>query len=86
MDAHNLCMQPLKCEFLRHEDAFLGHVLRKDGILKQDSKISVIKNWPSLTGIRSVCVFVSLCSYYHKYIWHFAEISAPFTDLFKDGQ
>lgn len=26
MDAHNLRMQPAKCEFLRHEAAFLGHV------------------------------------------------------------
>ena len=86
MDAHNLRMQSPKCEFLRHESAFLGHVLRKDGILTQDSKISAIKNWPPLTDIRSVRVFVSLCSYYHKYIWRFAEISAPLTDLLKDGQ
>jgi hypothetical protein len=86
MDTHNLRMQPVKCEFLRHETAFLGHVLRKDGILTQDSKISSIKNWPPLTDIRSVRAFVSLCSYYRKYIWRFAEISAPLTDLFKDGQ
>ena len=79
-------MQTAKCEFLRHEAAFLGHVLRKDGILTQDSKISAIKNWPPLTDIRSVRVFVSLCSYYRKYIWRFAEISAPLTDLLKDGQ
>jgi hypothetical protein len=86
MDTHNLRMQPAKCEFLHHEAAFLGHVLRKDGILTQDSKISAIKNWSPLTDIRSVRAFVSLCSYYHKYIWRFAVISAPLTDLFKDGQ
>ena len=61
-------------------------MLRKDGILTQDSKISAIKNWPPLTDIRSVRAFVSLCSYYRKYIWRFAEISAPLTDLLKDGQ
>ena len=86
MDTHNLRMQSAKCEFLRHESAFLGHVLRKDGILTQDSKISAIKNWPPLTDIRSVRALVSLCSYYRKYIWRFAEISAPLTDLLKDGQ
>jgi hypothetical protein len=32
-----------------------------------------------------VCAFVSLCSYYHKYIWRFAEIAAPLTNLLKDG-
>jgi hypothetical protein len=32
-----------------------------------------------------VCAFVSLCSYYRKYIWRFAEIAAPLTNLLKDG-
>jgi hypothetical protein len=74
-----------KCDFLRHEASFLGHILRVDGILTQDSKLSVIKNWPPLTDIRSVRAFVSLCSYYRKFIWKFAEIAAPLTDLLKDG-
>jgi hypothetical protein len=85
MDVHNLKIQSVKCDFLRHEASFLGHVLRADGILTQDSKISVIKNWPPLTDIRSVCVFVLLCSYYRKYIWRFAEIAAHLTILLKDG-
>ncbi len=84
MDVHNLKMHPAKCDFLRHEASFLGHVLRADGILTQHSKISTIKNWPSLTDIRSVCVFVSLCTYYRKYIWRFAEVAAPLTNLLKD--
>jgi hypothetical protein len=83
MDEHNLCMQSVKCEFIRHEAAFLGHVILKDGILTHDSKISAIKNWLPLTDIRSVRTFVSLCSYYRKYIWRFAEISTPsVTDVF----
>ncbi len=86
MDTHNLCMQSAKCEILRHESAFLGHVIWKDGILTQDSKISAIKNWPPLTDVRSVRVVVFLYSYYRKYIWRFAEISTPLTDLLKDGQ
>ncbi len=85
MDVHTLKMHPAKCDFLRHEASFLGHVLRADGILTQDSKISVIKNWTPLTDIRSVCAFVSLYSYYRKYIWRFAEIADPLTNLLKDG-
>ena len=85
MDVHRLKMQAAKCDFLRHEVSFLGHILRGDGILTQDSKISAVKYWPSLTNIQSVCAFVSLCSYYRKYIWRFAEIVAPFTNSLKDG-
>jgi hypothetical protein len=44
MDVHNLKMHPVKCDFLRHEASFLGHVLRADGILSQDSKLSAFKN------------------------------------------
>ena len=32
-----------------------------------------------------VVTIVSLCSYYRKFIWRFAEIAAPLTDLLKDG-
>ncbi len=31
-------------------------------------------------------VFVSLCSYYRKFVWRFAEIAQPLTDLLRvDG-
>ena len=33
MDVHNLKMQTAKCDFLRYETSFLGHILRTDGIL-----------------------------------------------------
>ncbi len=85
MDVHNLKMQPAKCDFLHHETSVLGLVLRTDDILTQDSKISAIKNWLPFTDIRSVCTFVSLCSYYRKYIWRFAEITVPLTNLLLDG-
>jgi hypothetical protein len=84
MDVHNLKIQTGKCDFLRHEASFLGHVLRTDEIPTQDSKISTSKNWSPLTDIRSVRVFVSLYIYYRKYIWRFAEIATPLTNLLKD--
>ena len=81
MNVCHLRMQPSKCEFFRHEAAFLGHIVSKDGIATQYSKLSAIQNWPALTDIKSVTVFVSLCSYYRKFVWRFAEIAQPLTDL-----
>ena len=81
MNVCHLRMQPSKCEFFRHEAAFLGHIVSKDGIVTQHSKLSAIQNWPALTDIKSVTVFVSLCSYYRKFVWRFAEIAQPLTDL-----
>jgi hypothetical protein len=79
-------MYPSKCEFFRHEATFWGHIVNKDGIVIQHSKLSAIQNWPTLTDIKSVYVFVSLCSYYRKFVWSFAEIAQPLTDLLRvDG-
>ena len=59
MNVCHLRMQTSKFEFFRHEDAFLGHIVSKDGIATQHSKLPAIQNWPALTDIKSVCVFVS---------------------------
>jgi len=42
-----------------------------------------IKNWPELTDLKSVRAFVSLYSYYRKFIQNFAGLAQPFTDLMK---
>ena len=83
MDKCKLRVQPAKCEFFRTEGTFLGHVLSKDGISQQTQKLDAITNWPALTDLKSVRAFVSLCSYYRKFIKDFAGIAQPLTDLLK---
>ena len=61
--------------------AFLGHVLSEEGISQQTSKLEAIKNWPELT--EAVRAFVSLCSYYRKFLQNFAGLAQPLTDLMK---
>ena len=79
-------IQPGKCEFFRARADFLGHTLSATGISQQDSKVAAINNWPPLTDLKSVRSFVSLCSYYRKFIKDFAKIAQPLTDLMKsDG-
>ena len=83
MEASKLRIQPAKCEFFRTHGAFLGHVLSEEGISQQTSKLEAIKNWPELTDLKAVRAFVSLCSYYRKFIQNFAGIAQPLTDLMK---
>lgn len=83
MSKCRLRIQPAKCEFFRESGSFLGHVLSAEGIAQQDGKVQAIKNWPSLTDLKSVRAFVSLCSYYRKFVKDFARIAAPLTDLLK---
>ena len=86
MEKQNVRIQPPKCEFFRKEANFLGHVLAFEGIRQQDSKLKAIRNFPMLTDLKSVRSFVSLCSYYRKFVKNFAAIAQPLTDLLKsDG-
>ena len=83
MEASKLRIQPAKCEFFRTHGAFLGHVFSEEGVSQQASKLEAIKNWPELTDLKSVRAFVSLCSYYRKFIQNFAGLAQPLTDLMK---
>ena len=83
MSAAKLRIQPAKCELFRDKGSFLGHVLSEDGISQQHSKVAAIQNWPPLTDLKSVRAFVSMCSYYRKFVDGFARIAQPLTDLMK---
>ncbi len=83
MEDCKLRVQPAKCGFFRTHGAFLGHILSEDGVSQQVSKLEAIKNWPELTDLKSVRAFVSLCSYYRKFISDFAGLAQPLTDLMK---
>ena len=83
MNTARLRIQPAKCEFFRERGEFLGHVLTSEGIAAQENKLNAIKDWPPLSDLKSVRAFVSLCSYYRKFVKDFAEIAQPLTDLMK---
>lgn len=40
-----LKLQPDKCEFLRREVAYLGHIIGKDGAKPDPAKLSAVKNF-----------------------------------------
>ena len=85
MQRQNVRLTPAKCEFFRTSAAFLGHVLSAEGISQQDKKLDAIRKWPIPTDLKQMRAFVSLCSYYRKFVHKFAEIAKPLTDLLRDG-
>ena len=42
----NLHLQPDKCEFLRPEVGYLGHIIDKNGVRSDPKKIIAVKNFP----------------------------------------
>lgn len=72
-----------KCEFWLPQVAFLGHVVRKDGILVDPSKIEAVKNWPRPASVSEVRSFLGLAGYYRRFVEGFSKIAVPLTALTK---
>ena len=65
------------------EVKFLGHVVSKDGIAVDPSKITAIQNWKQPSTPTEVRSFLGLASYYRKFVKNFSKISGHLTKLTK---
>ncbi|KAI3827938.1 hypothetical protein L1987_02027 [Smallanthus sonchifolius] len=70
-----------KCEFWIREVHFLGHVINKNGIHVDPSKIEAIKNWEAPRTPTEVRQFLGLAGYYRRFIENFSKIALPLTTL-----
>jgi len=80
---HNLKLQIDKCEFLRKEVTYLGHIISKNGILSDPAKLTAVKNFPTPKRVKDVQSFIGLAGYYRKFIKDFSKITKPLTILTK---
>ena len=46
-------------------------------------KLSGVLEWPVLTKVKQVQVFLGFVNFYHRFIENFAKISKPLSDLTK---
>jgi len=49
-----LKLKPKKCEFLRNEFSYLGHVISENGVLQEPSKTRVIEESPSPQNVKQL--------------------------------
>lgn len=77
----NLKLNPQKCDFLKKEILYLGHVVSKDGVLPDPEKITTIKNYPQPQNTEDVRRFVAFANYYRKFINNFAALAYPLNKL-----
>ncbi|GKA77628.1 hypothetical protein Tco_0784165 [Tanacetum coccineum] len=70
-----------KCEFWLQEVQFLGHVVNRDGIHVDPSKVESVKNWKTPESPTEIRSFLGLAGYYRRFIENFSKIAKPLTLL-----
>nr|GEV83936.1 hypothetical protein [Tanacetum cinerariifolium] len=70
-----------KCEFWLKEVQFLGHVVNKEGIHVDPSKVESVKNWKTPESPTEIRLFLGLAGYYRMFIENFSKIAKPLTQL-----
>lgn len=59
----------------------MGHVVCREGIATDPSKVEKVANWPVPTSTKEVQQFLGLGSYYKRFVKGFADIARPLHKL-----
>ncbi|GJW37819.1 putative reverse transcriptase domain-containing protein [Tanacetum coccineum] len=73
--------EDITCEFWLQEVQFLGHVVNRDGIHMDPSKVESVKNWKTPESPIEMHSFLGLAGYYRRFIENFSKITKPLTLL-----
>ena len=74
-----------KCEFGLTEMLYMGHIIGVDEVRVHEEKIRAIRDWPEPRNVTELRGFISICTYYRKFVKSFSQLAAPLTDLTRKG-
>ena len=77
----NLKLKISKCEFMKKQLNYLGHIISDDGISVDSDKVAAVQNMQPPKTIRDVRSFLGMASYYRKYVPNFSKIAKPLNAL-----
>ena len=70
-----------KCDFMKTQIQYLGHLISSNGIQLLPEKLRSIENMPAPRSPKEVKQFLGLAGYYCKFIPRFSDLSRPLTRL-----
>ena len=77
-----LKLQSEKCQFLRKEVSYLGHVITEHGVRPDPHKVAAIGGFPP-TNMRQLKAFCGKISYYRRFIPDCSRIASPLSKMLK---
>jgi hypothetical protein len=78
---HQLYAKFSKCEFWLDQVEFLGHVISKEGIAVNPSKVAFVLEWEAPKNVKQIRGFLGMAGYYRRFIEGFSKIAGPMTKL-----
>ncbi|GBG89583.1 hypothetical protein CBR_g49372 [Chara braunii] len=75
-----------KCEFVRQELEYLGHLVSPKGIRPLADKIQAIQEWPEPKNVTDVRSFIGLDGYYQHFVKGYSKIAANLSKLQSEEQ
>ena len=81
-----ITVKPSKCYLGYATIDFVGHRIGKGEIRTQSDKVDKVKHATIPTNVTQVRSFLGLTGYYRKFIYNYATIATPLTDLTKKGR
>ncbi len=83
LQAKDLPLKLGKCEFHKHEVAFLGYRISNKGLGPDPAKVRAIVDWPIPQSVKDIQSFLGLANYYRQFILGYSDVAAPLTELTK---
>jgi hypothetical protein len=80
---HKLYAKFSNCEIWLSEVAFLGHIVSKEGIVVDPSKVTAVIEWEPPKNVGETRSFLGMARYYRRFIENFSKIAKPMTELLK---
>lgn len=72
-----------KCVFFQEKIHYLGHVIDKHGLHKNETKVAAVQKAPPPTNVNEVKAFVRLVNYYGRFFPNLSQVLSPFHNLLK---
>ena len=75
-----------KCEFLKREVSYLGHLISANGTRPDPEKVAAIQKLTPPTTVKGVRSFLGVSGFYRKFVQNYAKIAKPLTELTKKNR
>lgn len=80
---NQLYVNQKKCLFVQARLEYLGHIVSKEGVSADPSKIQAMLDWPTPKTIKELRCFLGLIGYYQRFVAGYGSISWPLTQQLK---